>query len=59
MQNLQNYEVCEISHENSLLWMMNNSYMHLCIKETISQGFDYMSLKTDLMDKKDLKITQW
>ena len=35
----QNYEIREIYHKNSLIWKMNNSYMHQCIKETFLQCF--------------------
>ena len=35
----QNYEIREIYHKNSLIWNMNNSYTHHCIKETFLQCF--------------------
>ena len=37
----QKYEIREIYHKNSLIWKMNNSCMHQCIKETFLQGVDY------------------
>ena len=40
-ETFQNYEIREIFHKNSLIWKMNNSYMHQCIKKTFLQGFDY------------------
>ena len=38
-RNFPNLEICEIYHRYSLIWKMNNSYMHQCTKVT---------LKTDL-----------